>query len=193
MVLSALIVLSNASVGAGTLPLLWIAARMLYGFAICAMFIVAQSWLNDVVGNADPRPGHGDLLCQLYRRARASARYLLGFVDLATAEAPLIGIVFTALSILPVGMTRLRQPPAPEGASVALRRGLADFAGRHGRHAGGRRPVDDDRRLCADPCDRKRLSASRRWRRCCSPCRSARCSSRSRSAGSPTAPTAAMC
>ena len=52
MVLSALIVLSNAGVAAGPHPALWIAARALYGFAICAMFIVAQSWLNDAVGNA---------------------------------------------------------------------------------------------------------------------------------------------
>ena len=52
MICSALIVLSNALVGAGVYPFLWIAARVLYGFAICALFIVAQSWLNDAVGNA---------------------------------------------------------------------------------------------------------------------------------------------
>ncbi|TIM59426.1 MAG: MFS transporter, partial [Mesorhizobium sp.] len=52
MVLSALIVLSNAAVGAGPHPLSWIAARALYGFAICGLFIVAQSWLNDVIANA---------------------------------------------------------------------------------------------------------------------------------------------
>ena len=52
MVFSALIVLSNALVGAGVFPFLWVAARVLYGFAICAMFIVAQSWLNDAVGNS---------------------------------------------------------------------------------------------------------------------------------------------
>ncbi len=43
MILSALIVVSNVAVGAGTFPLLWVAARALYGFAICAMFIVVQS------------------------------------------------------------------------------------------------------------------------------------------------------
>ena len=47
---------------------------------------------------------------------------LLAAVDIATAQAPLIGIAFTALSILPVGMTRLAQPPPPQAASVALGR-----------------------------------------------------------------------
>ena len=52
MVLSALIVLSNAAVGAGAYPVQWIFARALYGFAISGMFIVAQSWLNDAVDNS---------------------------------------------------------------------------------------------------------------------------------------------
>jgi MFS family permease len=51
--------------------------------------------------------------------------FSLQFVHLETVGAPMIGIVFAALSILPVGMTRLRPPPAPESASVALRRAWA--------------------------------------------------------------------
>ncbi|MET2831959.1 MFS transporter [Mesorhizobium shangrilense] len=121
MVLSALIALSNAAVGAGPHPLLWIAARALYGFAICGLFIVAQSWLNDVVANAI----RGRVMAFFY------VAYVAGLgvgyaasalIDIRTAEGPLVGIVFTALSILPVGLTRLRQPPAPQAASVALRR-----------------------------------------------------------------------
>ncbi len=121
MVLSALIALSNAAVGAGTLPVLWIAARTLYGLAICGLFVVAQSWLNDVVANAY----RGRVMAIFYVAYVAGlgvGYYLLAFVDLATAEAPLIGIAFTALSILPVGLTRLRQPPVPQAASVALAR-----------------------------------------------------------------------
>ena len=121
MILSALIVLSNAIVGAGTYPVLWVAARALYGFAICALFIVAQSWLNDVVENSI----RGRVMAVFYVSyvvGLGCGSGLLGLVNIETAEAPLVGIVFTALSILPVGMTRLAQPPAPEGATVALRR-----------------------------------------------------------------------
>jgi MFS family permease len=121
MVLSALIVLANATMGAGVYPVLWIVARALYGFAICGLFVVAQSWLNDVVGNSI----RGRVMAIFYVSyvvGSGVGSYLLSFVDIATTQAPLIGIVFTALSILPVGLTRLRQPPPPEGASVALRR-----------------------------------------------------------------------
>ncbi|MER9892062.1 MFS transporter [Mesorhizobium sp. M0119] len=121
MVLSALIVLSNAAVGAGPHPLPWIAARALYGFAICGLFIVAQSWLNDVVANAI----RGRVMAIFYVAyvAGLGAGYsTLALIDIRTADAPLIGIAFTALSILPVGLTRLAQPPAPQAASVALGR-----------------------------------------------------------------------
>ncbi|WP_027060386.1 MFS transporter [Mesorhizobium loti] len=121
MVLSALIALANAAVGAGPHPVFWIAARALYGFAICGLFIVAQSWLNDAVANAI----RGRVMAFFYVAyvAGLGVGYAtLALVDVRTADAPLIGIVFTALSILPVGMTRLAQPPAPQAASVALRR-----------------------------------------------------------------------
>jgi MFS family permease len=121
MVLSALIALSNAAVGAGTHPIVWIAARALYGFSICGLFIVAQSWLNDAVANAI----RGRVMAFFYVAyvAGLGVGYgTLALVDINTAEAPLVGIAFTALSILPVGMTRLAQPPAPRAASVALRR-----------------------------------------------------------------------
>ena len=116
---SALIVLSNALVGAGVYPFVWIAARVLYGFAICALFIVAA----ELAERCRRQRIRGRVMAIFYvatSSASASARSCCSFVDLGNAEAPLVGIVFTALSILPVGMTRLSQPPAPVGASVAF-------------------------------------------------------------------------
>ncbi|MDO9307075.1 MAG: MFS transporter, partial [Mesorhizobium sp.] len=121
MVLSAVIVLSNAGVAASAHPALWIAARALYGFAICAMFIVAQSWLNDAVGNSI----RGRVMAVFYVSyivGMGIGSAIMGALDIGSAQAPLVGIVFTALSMLPIGMTRLAQPPPPEAASVALRR-----------------------------------------------------------------------
>ncbi|WP_269931486.1 MFS transporter [Aminobacter sp. HY435] len=121
MVFSALIVLSNATIGAGVLPVLWIASRVLYGFSICGLFIVSQSWLNDAVGNSI----RGRVMAIFYVSyvvGLGVGSFLLGLVDLGSAQAPLLGIVFSAISILPVGLTRLRQPPAPQAASVALAR-----------------------------------------------------------------------
>jgi MFS family permease len=121
MLFSALIVLSNVALGLGTYPVLWIGSRVLYGFAICALFIIAQSWLNDAVANTI----RGRVMAIFYVSyivGLGVGSFLLRFVELSTAAAPLVGIAFTALSILPVGMTRLAQPPAPEAASLALGR-----------------------------------------------------------------------
>ncbi|CAI2932588.1 MFS transporter [Aminobacter niigataensis] len=121
MVFSALIVLSNVAIGAGTYPVIWIAARVLYGFAICGLFIVAQSWLNDAVGN-DIRGRVMAIFYVAYVVGLGVGSFLLRFVDISGADAALLGIAFNAISILPVGLTRLRQPPAPQAASVALAR-----------------------------------------------------------------------
>ena len=119
MVFSALIVLSNALVGVGVDPVVWIAARALYGFAICGMFVVAQSWLNDAVGNTI-RGRVMAIFYVFYIVGLGVGSYLMGFLDISTPIAPILGIAFSAASILPVGLTRLRQPPPPEGASVAI-------------------------------------------------------------------------
>lgn len=119
MIFSALIVLSNAVIGTGVDPVLWIAARALYGFAICGMFIVAQSWLNDAVANA-VRGRVMAIFYVCYIVGLGIGSWLMGFLDISAAAAPLMGIAFTALSILPVGLTRLPPPPPPEGASVAF-------------------------------------------------------------------------
>lgn len=124
MIFSALIVLSNASIGAGVQPILWIAARALYGFAICGMFIVGQSWLNDAVANS-VRGRVMAIFYVSYIVGLGVGSWLMGLLDISGASIPLIGIAFTALSILPVGLTRLPPPPPPERASVAFARAWA--------------------------------------------------------------------
>jgi MFS family permease len=119
MVFSAMVVLSNAAIGAIVDPLAWIISRALYGFAINGMFIVGQSWLNDVVENAI-RGRVMAIFYVAYVVGLGAGSYTLGLIDLEASNAPLIGIAFTAFAMLPVGMTRLRQPPPPESASVAL-------------------------------------------------------------------------
>lgn len=119
MLFSALIILANATISAGTYPVLWIASRALYGFAICGLFIVAQSWLNDAVANAiRGRVMAIFYICYIVGLGLGSLA--LSFVAIDTTAAPIIAIVFAALSIIPVGLTSLRPPPPPEVASIAL-------------------------------------------------------------------------
>jgi MFS family permease len=120
MVLATLIVLANTALGFGVDPLWWLVARVLYGFAICALFIVSQSWLNHAVDNRI-RGRVMAIFYVAYVIGLGVGYALLRFVDIENAEAPLIGVVFTCLSMLPVGMTRLKPPPAPATSSIALR------------------------------------------------------------------------
>lgn len=119
MTFSALIILSCAMIAGGTYPILWIASRMVYGFAISGLFIVAQSWLNDAVENAI----RGRVMAAFYISyivGLGLGALTLSFVSLDTQAAPIIAIVFAALSIIPVGLTSLRPPPPPESASIAF-------------------------------------------------------------------------
>lgn len=119
MVYAAAVVLANAALGAGTDPWLWGAARLLYGFALIGIFIVAQSWLNDVVSNAI----RGRVIAAFYVTYITGfglGSLLMGVLDLTGPAAPLIGVAFAALSILPVGLTRLPQPPPPQTTAVNI-------------------------------------------------------------------------
>lgn len=119
MTVSAMIILSNAALATGTYPLLWMASRALYGFAICGLFIVAQSWLNDAVGNAiRGRVMAIFYICYIVGLGLGSLT--LSFVPIDTPAAPIVAVCFAALSIIPVGLTSLRPPPAPESASIAI-------------------------------------------------------------------------
>ncbi len=120
MTLSALIILSNVILGLATVPLSWAAGRFMYGFAISGLFIVAQSWLNDVVGN-EIRGRVMAIFYVAYVIGIGSGSYIIAYIDVSGSLAPTISIAFAAFSIVPVGLTRLRPPAPPETASIAIR------------------------------------------------------------------------
>ena len=118
--LAAIVILSILLIAVGTLPVLWLLSRVLYGFAAAGLFIVAQSWLNDACDNA----WRGRVIAAFYMTyvvAIGSGAFLLRFVTLEGSQGPLIAILFATLAILPVSLTRLRTPPPPETVSIALR------------------------------------------------------------------------
>ena len=117
--LAAVINLSVLIIALGTDPVLWIASRALYGFAVTGLFIVAQSWLNDACENE----WRGKIIATFYMTyvvAIGTGGFLLRFVELDSLQAPLLAIFFATVAILPVGLTELRTPPPPESASVAI-------------------------------------------------------------------------
>lgn len=121
MAFSGLIILSNALLAMTSDPAFWLAARMLYGFAINALFIISQSWLNDAVANAV----RGRVMAAFYVTyivGLGTGALVMGAIDITANAAPVIGIAFAALSLLPVGLTRLAVPEAPASGTISLKR-----------------------------------------------------------------------
>ncbi len=120
MTLSALVILSNVMLAAWTIPPAWAFARGIYGFAVTGLFIVSQSWLNDVVGN-EIRGRVMAIFYVSYVIGIGCGSYLIAYIDIVGPHAQTVAIAFAALSIVPVGLTRLRPPTPPETASIAIR------------------------------------------------------------------------
>ncbi len=120
MTLSALVILSNVILAAWVSPFPWAVARTIYGFAVSGLFIVSQSWLNDVVGN-EIRGRVMAIFYVAYIIGIGCGSYLIAYVEISGSHAQIISIAFAALSIIPVGLTRLRPPAPPETASIAIR------------------------------------------------------------------------
>lgn len=121
---AAMIVLSNMAIALEVRPPAWLAARAFYGFAIAGMFIVVQSWLNDIAANNV----RGRVMAAFYVSyvvGLGIGSFLMGFLDLSGAQAPLLGMAFAALSVVPVTLTRLRPSLPPAVATVAFARAWA--------------------------------------------------------------------
>lgn len=113
-----LILLSNLVIAARIEPFAWTAARTGYGFAICALFIIAQSWLNALL----PNHVRGRVMAVFYMAyvvGLGCGSFLLRFVTLETPGAPLIGAGFAFLAAaLPLAL------PAPRAAGGMLDAGF---------------------------------------------------------------------
>ncbi len=118
--LIALVILSILAIAVGTIPVLWVAARALYGLAAAGLFIVTQSWLNHACDNA----WRGKVIAIFYMTYVVSigvGSFILKFISIDGPQGPMIAIFFAALAILPVSLTRLSTPPPPETVAVAIR------------------------------------------------------------------------
>ena len=118
--LAAMVILSALVLTLPTEPVLWIGSRVIYGFAVAGLFIVSQSWLNDACENQ----WRGKVIAIFYMTyvlGIGAGSYLLTYVSLADTRGPLLSVFFVTVAILPVGLTRLRTPPAPESVAIAIK------------------------------------------------------------------------
>ena len=101
-------------------PWVWLVARMGYGFAITNLFISSQSWLND----ASPNEWRGRVVATFYMTyvvCIGLGGYLIAWIDLSGPTGPILAAAFSAVAIIPVGLTNLQPPPPPQSVAVAFR------------------------------------------------------------------------
>ncbi len=121
MLLYAMIIISMIIIAAVPNVEAWLLARALYGFGVNGMFIVAQSWLHDVSTDRN----RGKTITTFYVSYVVSlgfGAFSIRFIEIDGNLIPLIATLFVAIAMVPVGLTRLRQPAPPERVTVALRR-----------------------------------------------------------------------
>jgi len=102
-------------------PYIWIFARALYGFGINGAFIVAQSWLHDACTDEI----RGRVITSFYVSYVVSlglGSFSIGFMEVDSHVPMAICVGLVTLAILPVGLTRLRQPEAPEEFNIQVRK-----------------------------------------------------------------------
>jgi MFS family permease len=124
MVFTALIVLSNAVTALIVQPELWLVSRLGYGFAIAALFIISQSWLNDVVENRV----RGRVMAVFYIgyiMGLGTGSLILTWLDISGNTAPLAAILLATFSVLPIGLTRLPIPQPPGISTISFKRAWA--------------------------------------------------------------------
>ena len=121
LVFTAIIILSNAVLALGISPLPWVLARFGYGFGIVGLFIIAQSWLNDAVAN-DVRGRVMAIFYITYIMGLGTGSLVLSRLDVATNIPPVTSIALAALSLIPIGLTRLPIPAPPPKGSISFKR-----------------------------------------------------------------------
>lgn len=115
----ALVILSAVLVSLGVHPIVWVVARALYGTAGNLNFIIAQSWLNHASENSW-RGKAMSFFYMAYVICLGLGAWLFGMIPADGNLAPIVTIFFTAIALLPIGLTRLPTPPAPAKAGVDI-------------------------------------------------------------------------
>ena len=114
------IILSVLALCLGTIPVLWIVSRALYGLSSVGLFIVTQSWLNDACEN-EWRGKVIGIFYMTYVIGVGCGSFLIKFVSIDGLQGPLLSIFFATIAILPVSLTRLSTPPPPLDVSIHVR------------------------------------------------------------------------
>ncbi|MFC6446941.1 MFS transporter [Shinella zoogloeoides] len=108
----ALVIIAAFLVALGVNPLLWVLARGIYGISGNGNFIIAQSWLNHASDNRW-RGKAMSFFYMAYVLGLGVGAWIFGRMPADSNLAPLVTIFVTTVALLPIGLTRLPNPPPP--------------------------------------------------------------------------------
>lgn len=99
-------------------PIVWTALRLVMGWQLSGMFLVAESWLNDKTDNASRGRTFG---AYLFISWGGAALGPLAYAFLKTADRSLVmvGLAF-ATALLPMALTPVSNPPLGERRRIGL-------------------------------------------------------------------------
>lgn len=90
-------------------PLLWITLRFLTGFALAGLYVVAESWLNDIASN-ETRGRLLSLYVMNMYACLALGQYTLAFADPAVSAPFIFVSILVSLSLVPISLAARPQP-----------------------------------------------------------------------------------
>jgi len=101
-------------------PVTWFAIRVVNGFAVAGLYIVVESWLNDVATNRT----RGQLLSVymvILLGGMAAGQFLLNVANPAGFELFILVSVLVSVSLVPIALTITRAPAFDAPAHVSWR------------------------------------------------------------------------
>lgn len=107
--------------GLFVIPALWFMLRILAGLCIVGLYIVIESWLNEQTDNADR--GHvfsAYMTTTLIGLGIGQVLLMLG--DITTLELFALASVLLSLGLIPVAMTRVKEPVITEAQRLGLKK-----------------------------------------------------------------------
>lgn len=101
-------------------PALWIGMRFVIGFCMSGLYVVAESWINDLATNAN----RGRLLAgymAVTMGGMAAGQFLLNLASTDGFELFVIASIAVSLAILPVTLSATASPPTAPVEAIPLK------------------------------------------------------------------------
>lgn len=117
---ASLVVLAMLALSQVTVLPLWLGLRFVTGFCTNSVFMVAQSWLNEIAP-ADKRGRIMSFFYVSFTLSLGGGAFLLTRIDVSGSLPYMVAAAFCCLAIVPVSTTLLASPELPKRFAVELR------------------------------------------------------------------------